>query len=80
MSKLDNVSLRVTPFGRRVVLARMSAKDPRLALETKDVMSDFWHALVEFVGVGNEVQFGGGDEQFVVRLMKHEPEASSDDR
>jgi hypothetical protein len=62
MSKLDDVNIRVTAIGRNIVLTRMSKKDPRLALETKDAASDFWHTLVDFVGVGNEVQFGGGDE------------------
>lgn len=69
MSQLQKVGIRVAPFSNRIVLARFG-KDPTLALETKDAMSEFLHALVQYVGVDNEIQFGGGDEQFTVVLRK----------
>jgi hypothetical protein len=72
MSSLEKIGLRVAPFSKRIVLARFG-KDPRLALDTRDIMNEFLHVLVEYVGVGNEVQFGGGEEQFVVSLKKHAP-------
>lgn len=65
--KLQKVGIRHAPFSDRIVIARFG-KDPDFALETRDATNEFFHALVQFVGVGNELSFGGGDEQFVVRL------------
>ncbi|MBY3333781.1 hypothetical protein HFN98_24635 [Rhizobium laguerreae] len=75
MTNLEKVGIRVAPFSQRVVLARFG-KDPNVALDTRDAMNEFLRAIVEYVGVGNEVQFGGGDEQFVVTLKKHAPPAT----
>lgn len=76
MSSLDKIGIRMSPLTNRIYIARFG-KDPSVALETKDGMNDFLQTLVQFVGVGNEVQFGGGDEQFVVSLRKHEPESAA---
>ena len=69
MARMQNISSRVAPFSNRIVLARFG-KDPNVALETRDAMDEFLHALVEYVGIGNEVSFGGGNEQFVVSLRQ----------
>jgi len=71
MSELKNVGLRFSPLSERVLIARFG-KDPNVALETKDGMNDFLQVLVQFIGVGNEVSFGGGDEQFIVSLKRAE--------
>lgn len=70
MSVLDKVGIRVAPFSNRIVLARFGKSDPTLALETKDAMSEFLKALVQYVGVDNELSFGGGDERFILTLRK----------
>lgn len=74
---LSNTAIRVAPLSNRIVLARFG-KDPNVALETKDAMNEFWQALVSFTFDGKmpahgeviEVSFGGGDEQFVMRLER----------
>ena len=73
MGQLDNVHLRVTALGQRPVLVRMSKKDPRLALETKDALSDFLAAIVEYVGEGKVLDFGAGpDHQYELTLKRKE--------
>jgi hypothetical protein len=77
MSAIDKVAIRHAPLSGRIVLTRFG-KDPTVALETKDAMSDFWKALVSFVfdgkmpdvGTMAEVDFGGGDEQFTVAITR----------
>lgn len=72
---LQKTALRVAPLSNRIVLAR-SGKDSNVALETRDVMNEFWQTLVSFAfdgempenGQAVEISFGGGDEQFVMRL------------
>lgn len=81
---LSKTHIRVSPLSNRIVLARMG-KDPNVALETKDIMSEFWQALVQFAfdgkmpepGEGMGIAFGGGDEQFtaVIRRNVKDPEA-----
>ena len=74
---LQNIVIRVAPFSNRVVLARMG-KDPNVALETRDAMNDFFKALVLFAFEGRmpaegeavEVNFGGGDEQFTLKVTR----------
>lgn len=69
MSRLNEIGIRFSPLSKRVLLARFG-KDPNVALETRDAMNDFLQVLVQLVGVGNELDFGGGDEQFTVRLVR----------
>jgi len=64
---MNKIGIRFSPLSERIVLARFG-KDPNVALDTRDAMNDFLQVLVQFVGVGYERQFGGGDEQFVVSL------------
>lgn len=71
MSDLTKVGIRFSPLSERVLIARFG-KDPDVALETKDGMNEFLQVLVQFIGVDNEVSFGGGDEQFVVSLKRAE--------
>lgn len=74
---LSNTAIRVAPLSNRIVLARFG-KEPNVALETKDAMNEFWQALVQYAfdgkmpekGRAMEVSFGGGDEQFVMRLER----------
>lgn len=77
MSDLEKTGIRVAPLSSRIVLARFG-KDPNVALETKDAMSEFWQALVQYsfdgkmpaVGEYAEVNFGGGDEQFTIKISR----------
>ena len=74
---LQNAAIRVAPLSNRIVLARFG-KDPNVALETRDAMNEFWQALVQYTfdgkmprkGEAMEISFGGGDEQFVMRLER----------
>lgn len=79
MSKLDihKIQLRHASLSDRIVLARFG-KDPKIPLETRDVMSDFWQCLASYafngkmpdVGEKREIDFGGGDERFVLRIER----------
>jgi len=72
-----NTGIRYAPLSRRIVLARFG-KDPHVALETKDAMSEFWKTLVQYafdgetpkVGQTAEVSFGGGGEQFTLTVTR----------
>jgi len=74
---LNNIGLRHTAIGRRIVLARFG-KDPQVALETRDAMNDFWQALVSYAfdgkmpekGEAVVITFGGGDEQFSATISR----------
>lgn len=74
---LAKTHIRVSPLSNRILLARFG-KDPHTALETKDIMSDFWQALVQYAfdrkmpdeGDAAEVSFGGANEQFVVKVTR----------
>lgn len=74
---LAKTAIRVSPISNRILLARFG-RDPHTALETKDIMSDFWQALIQYAfdgkmpaeGEAAEVSFGGGDEQFVVSVTR----------
>lgn len=76
---LECIHIRHAALSERVVLARMG-KDPAVALETRDIMSEFWQALVSYAfdgkmpepGAGVEVLFGGGDEQFTLTIKRNE--------
>lgn len=77
MSDLGKTKICVSPLSNRIVLARFG-KDPQLALETRDVMNEFLQAVVQYAFDGSmpapgekvEVNFGGGDEQFILRLER----------
>lgn len=79
MSNLDRVHIRHTALGNRIVLARVG-KDSNVALDTRDVQSEFWKALVSLAfdgkmpepGQGVEIDFGGGDEQFTCIVKRKE--------
>lgn len=70
-------SIRHALLSNRIVLARFG-KDPNIALETKDAMNEFWHALVSYAfngkmpeeGEESEIHFGGGDKQFIITLRR----------
>lgn len=72
---LEKVAIRHATLSDRIVLARFG-KDPQVALETRDAMSEFLQALVSYAFSGNlpapgelrQVEFGGGDEQFTVTI------------
>lgn len=77
---LSKTAIRVAPLSNRIVLARFG-RDANAALETKDAMSEFWQALVQYAfdgkmpatGEGAEINFGGGDEQFTVLVTRTAP-------
>ncbi|KEA07460.1 hypothetical protein [Rhizobium rhizogenes] len=74
---LDKVSIRHAAISNTIVLARFG-KDKSVALDTRDAMNEFWQALTSYTfdgkmpekGSAVEVRFGGGDEQFVMRLER----------
>lgn len=74
---IEKVGIRVSPLSKKILLARFG-KDPDVALETKDASNEFWQSLVQFSFDGNmpekgeaiEITFGGGDEQFSMRLER----------
>lgn len=76
---LDNISIRRAPLSDKIVLARFG-KDPKTALETRDVQDEFWQALVAYAfdgkmpskGQACEIKFGGGDEQFVLTIKREQ--------
>lgn len=76
MTKLDNISLRLAPLSNRMVMARFG-KDKEVALDTKDVTSDVLQLITQYmfgsmpdVGQAMELQFGGGSEQFVMKITR----------
>jgi len=81
MSTLDKIALRRAPLSGRVMLVRFG-KSQTEALETRDVMNEFWQSLVAYAFDGKmpekgdrcEVKFGGGDEQFTL-LIERDKEA-----
>lgn len=76
---LENIHLKMTALGQRVVIAR-TGKRKDVALEQKDVMSEFLQTIVQYAfngrmpepGEAVEVDFGGGNEQFLLRLTRKE--------
>lgn len=74
---LEKVGIRIAPLSNRIVLARFG-KDPNIALETRDAGSEFWQALCTLAfdgklpdkGTSETIEFGGGDEQFLLRLER----------
>jgi hypothetical protein len=74
---LKSVSIRHAALSNSIVLARFG-KDPTLALETRNAMSEFWQALASYafdgrmpeVGSSVEVKFGGGDQQFALVISR----------
>lgn len=79
MSVLDKVRLCVSPLSRQLVYARFG-KDPQLALETNDffqVVTAYAFEKPPEVGAKARVQFGGGDEQFVM-IVERIPAAQAD--
>lgn len=79
MSNISKIQIKHAPLSNRIVLARFG-KDPRLALDTRDAMNEFWQALVSYAfdmkmptkGQACEIKFGGGDEQFELVLRRVE--------
>lgn len=77
MGKLTLIAIRHAAISGRIVLARFG-KDPTVALETRDAMNDFWQTLVSYAfdakmpdpGCSADITFGGGDEQFELRLTR----------
>ncbi|GBR43259.1 DUF7446 family protein [Gluconobacter roseus] len=77
MSAIDNIKIRFSPLSNRVVLARFG-KSETDALETRDATNEFLQAFVAYAfdgkmpekGAAVEVKFGGGDQQFVVRIER----------
>ncbi|OAJ67734.1 hypothetical protein [Gluconobacter cerinus] len=77
MSILDNIQIRFSPLSNRVVLARFGRSETE-ALETRDATNEFLQAFVAYSfdgkipekGAAVEVKFGGGDEQFTVRIER----------
>jgi len=75
--ELSNIRIVYSPLSQRIKLARFG-KDQTLALETRDAMNDFLQALVAYsfdgkmpeVGDKREIDFGGGDEQFIFRIER----------
>lgn len=78
-SVLDKIQIRRTAISGRIVLARFG-KDPTLALEQRDAQSEFFQAICDFAfdsempepGEEAEVEFGAGDEQFVMTVKRKE--------
>jgi hypothetical protein len=74
---LDRIQIRVAPLSNQIVLARFG-KSPNVALETREVMNEFLQALTSYAfdgqlpapGQGVELQYGGGDEQFVMTIRR----------
>jgi hypothetical protein len=71
MTKLDKVGIRVSLLSGKVYIARFG-KDPQLALETRECLNEFLHAIKEFVGVDSERDFGDDDEWYCISLRKIE--------
>lgn len=77
MTALDGVKLRLAPLSKRIVFARFG-KNPEVALETKDAMSDVLQVFTQYafdgempeIGQCVELQFGAGDEQFLVLIER----------
>ena len=77
MSKLNGINISHAVLSDRIVLARLG-KDPSNVLETKDAHSEFLQCLVSYafdgvmpkMGGSAEFEFGGGDEQFIVRVTR----------
>lgn len=74
---LERVQIRHASLSNRVVIARFG-KDPEVALETRDAMNEFLKAILSYAfdarmpkpGEAAEVSFGGGDEQFVMTIIR----------
>ncbi|WP_156394017.1 hypothetical protein [Rhizobium sp. Root651] len=74
---LSKTRIGVAPLSNRIVLARFG-KNSSVALETRDAMSEFWQALVQYSfdgkmpeqGKAVEVSFGGGNEQFSFTIRR----------
>lgn len=79
MTQIDNVHIRVAAISNRIVLARLSKKGE--TLESRDIMSEFWQALVQYSfdgrmplpGEAMNISFGGGDEQFTCTVKRNNP-------
>lgn len=77
MVDLDKIKIVYSPLTERIKLARFG-KQADVALDTRDAMNDFLQALVAYsfdgkmpeVGDKREIDFGGGDEQFIFRIER----------
>lgn len=76
MIDLDKIGLRYSLLTGNIYIARFG-KDPSVAVDKRDGLNDFLHVLVQYIGDGNEVSFGRGDEQYVVTLRKVEGGATA---
>lgn len=78
MTNLDKIRICVSPFSNRVVIARFG-KDPNVALDSRDAMSEFLQAIAGYAFDGEmpekgeqaEVSFGSGDEQFTFIIKRN---------
>jgi hypothetical protein len=77
MNDLRKIVIRVAPLSNRIVMARFG-KDQNVALDTRDAMSEVLQAVVQYAfdgkmpspGEAAEVDFGGGNEQFILRIER----------
>lgn len=77
MSNLANIRIVHSPLSDRILLASFG-KNKENALETRDAMNEFLQSIVSYAcdgkmpekGESFEFDFGGGDEQFVIRLTR----------
>lgn len=72
-STLDRTTIVVAPLSGKPMVVRMSKKDPRVALEKRDCESEFLQAVVDYVGVGNELRFSRGDGKSYVLTLVEDP-------
>ena len=76
---LENVKLRLAPISNRMVFARFG-KNPEVALETKDAMSDVFQVITQYAfggkmpekGASIALDYGAGDEQFTMVIKRKE--------
>lgn len=75
--KFERTTLRVSPLGDKIMLVRFG-KSHEIALERRDITSEFWKALVYYSFFGDrpekgqtiEVSFGNGGESFTMQLTR----------
>lgn len=85
MVDLNKIRLTRAALSGRIVIARFG-KDETLALDHRDATSEFYQTLVSaafdgkvpVAGSGAELNFGGGDEQYVA-LVERKKEGSEQD-
>jgi len=84
---IDRIAIRHAVLTNRIVLARFG-KDPTVALETRDAMNEFLQALASYAfdgkmpdpGQAAEVDFGAGDQQFIMTIRRKPLEGATHER